>query len=83
CFHGFTYAFVHTGGQRRSVATVQETQESSAQGAYFFYVGMAMALMTLASGYLYDSLGVVSYYVLAVVAFAGLGLVISASSLPP
>jgi PPP family 3-phenylpropionic acid transporter len=83
CFHGFTYAFVHTGVQRRIVATVQETQESSAQGAYFFYVGMAMALMTLASGYLYAWLGVVSYYVMAVVAFSGLGLVISAYYLQP
>ncbi|MGO7163622.1 MFS transporter, partial [Rhizobium johnstonii] len=58
-------------------------QESSAQGAYFFYVGMAMALMTLASGYLYASLGVVSYYVMAVVAFSGLGLVIFAYYLQP
>ncbi|MBY5445043.1 MFS transporter [Rhizobium leguminosarum] len=83
CFHGFTYAFVHTGVQRRIMATVQETQESSAQGAYFFYVGMAMALMTLASGYLYAWLGVVSYYVMALIAFSGLCLVISAYYLQP
>ncbi|MBX4954519.1 MFS transporter [Rhizobium lentis] len=83
CFHGFTYAFVHTGVQRRIVATVQETRESSAQGAYFFYVGMAMALMTLASGYLYAWLGIASYYVMALVALAGLGIVISAYYLQP
>ena len=42
-----------------------------------------MALMTLASGYLYAWLGVVSYYVMALVAFTGLGLVISAYYLQP
>lgn len=83
CLHSFTYAFVHTGVQRRIVASVQETQESSAQGAYFFYNGMCMGLMTIAAGYIYAALGLASYYVMAFVALAGLGLIIVAYYLQP
>ncbi|EJL54739.1 MULTISPECIES: MFS transporter [unclassified Rhizobium] len=83
CMHSCTYAFVHTGVQRRIVASVQETQESSAQGAYFFYNGMFMGLMTIASGYVYALLGLASYYVMALVALTGLGLVIVAYYLQP
>jgi PPP family 3-phenylpropionic acid transporter len=83
CLHGFTYAFVHTGVQRRIVATVQETQESSAQGAYFFHVGMFSGLMTIASGYFYSWLGLASFYVMALVAAFGLLLVIVAYYLQP
>lgn len=83
CFHSFSYAFVHTGVQRRIVASVQETQESSAQGAYFFYNGMFMGLMTIAAGYIYAWLGLASYYVMALVALAGLGLIVYAFYLQP
>jgi PPP family 3-phenylpropionic acid transporter len=65
------------------VASVQETQESSAQGAYFFYNGMFMALMTIASGYIYAILGLASYYVMATAALLGLGLIIVAYYLQP
>ncbi len=83
CFHSCTYAFVHTGVQRRIVASVQATQESSAQGAYFFYNGMFLGLMTLASGYLYAWLGLASYYVMALVAAIGMALVFVAYYLQP
>ncbi|MDR7147351.1 MFS transporter [Rhizobium sp. BE258] len=83
CFHSCTYAFVHTGVQRRIVASVQATQESSAQGAYFFYNGMFLGLMTLASGYLYAWLGLASYYVMALVAAIGMALVFVGYYLQP
>jgi PPP family 3-phenylpropionic acid transporter len=69
--------------QRRIVASVQATQESSAQGAYFFYNGMFLGLMTLASGYLYAWLGLASYYVMALVAAIGMALVFVAYYLQP
>ncbi|MDL2405646.1 MFS transporter [Rhizobium calliandrae] len=81
CFHACTYACVHTGIQRRIVASVQETQEASAQGAYFFYNGMFLGLMTLASGYLYAWLGLSSYYIMAGVAAFGLAMVFFARNL--
>jgi PPP family 3-phenylpropionic acid transporter len=83
CLHAFSYAFVHTGVQRRILASVQATQESSAQGAYFFYNGMFMGLMTIASGYIYAALGMASYYIMALTAVLGLGLIIVAYYLQP
>jgi PPP family 3-phenylpropionic acid transporter len=83
CLHAFSYAFVHTGVQRRILASVQATQESSAQGAYFFYNGMFMGLMTIASGYIYAALGMASYYIMALTAVVGLGLIIVAYYLQP
>lgn len=83
CFHSCSYAFVHIGVQRRIVASVRETQESSAQGAYFFYNGMFMGLMTITAGYLYSWLGLASYYVMALAALSGLGLIILAYYLQP
>ena len=83
CFHSCTYACVHTGIQRRIVGSVQETQEASAQGAYYFYNGMFLGLMTLASGYLYAWLDLSSYYVMAAVAAFGLSMVIFARNLRP
>jgi PPP family 3-phenylpropionic acid transporter len=83
CFHSFTYACVHTGVQRRIVATVQETQEASAQGVYFFYNGMCLGIATIASGYIYAWLGTSGYYLMALVAAVGLGLIITAFYLQP
>lgn len=83
CFHACTFACVHTGIQRRIVASVQETQEASAQGTYFFYNGMFLGLMTLASGYLYAWLGLSSYYIMSGVAAFGLAMVVFARSLQP
>jgi len=83
CFHSFTYACVHTGVQRRIVATVQETQEASAQGVYFFYNGMCLGIATIASGYIYAWLGMSGYYLMALVAAAGLAMIIAAFYLQP
>jgi PPP family 3-phenylpropionic acid transporter len=82
CFHSCTYACVHTGIQRRIVASVQERQEASAQGAYFFYNGMCLGLMTFAAGYLYAWFGLGSYYVMSAVALFGLAMVVVARALP-
>ena len=81
--HSCSFAFVHTGVQRRIIATVQETQEASAQGAYYFYNGMCLGIMTICSGYLYAWLGLSSYYVMAGVAALGLALVTIAFHLHP
>ncbi|MGA1803516.1 MFS transporter [Rhizobium sp. HT1-10] len=83
CFHAFTYACVHLGVQRRIVATVQETQEASAQGVYFFYNGMCLGLATIASGYIYAWLGVAGFYTMALLAAVGLGMIITAFYLQP
>lgn len=83
CLHAFTYAFCHIGIQRRIVETVKEDQEASAQGNYFFYNGVFMAVVTFASGYLYRQMGLTSFYVMSLVALIGLGCVMSAWYLQP
>ncbi|WFR97004.1 MFS transporter [Rhizobium tumorigenes] len=83
CFHAFTYACVHIGVQRRIVATVQETQEASAQGVYFFYNGMCLGIATIASGYVYGWLGTSGFYLMALIAAAGLAMIVVASRLQP
>ena len=83
CLHAFTYAFCHIGIQRRIVETVQEDQEASAQGAYFFYNGLFLALATFASGYIYTRIGLSGFYVMSLIAAAGLACVIIAWYLQP
>jgi PPP family 3-phenylpropionic acid transporter len=83
CLHSCTYACVHTGIQRRILASVQETQEASAQGLYFFYNGMCLGIMTFIAGYLYAWFGLGSYYVMSGVAVFGLAMVIVAYYLQP
>jgi MFS transporter, PPP family, 3-phenylpropionic acid transporter len=62
---------------------VQETQEASAQGTYFFYNGMCLGIMTIASGYIYAWLGLSGYYVMSLVAAIGLGMIMAAFYLRP
>lgn len=83
CLHAFSYAFCHIGIQRRIVETVKEDQEASAQGNYFFYNGVFMAVVTFASGYLYRQMGLTSFYVMSMVALIGLGCVMLAWYLQP
>ncbi len=74
---------MHTGVQRRIVATRAGDAGILGAGAYFFYNGMFMGLMTLASGYIYAGLGVASFYVMALVAAIGMALVFVAYYLQP
>lgn len=71
CFHAFTYAIMHTGMQNRLVDQVPEELEASAQGLYFFYTGIFIAIFTFVSGYLYAWYGVKGFYGMSVVAFVG------------
>ena len=56
------------GIQRLIVRAVREDQEASAQGAYFFYNGLFMALATFVSGFIYTRLGLSGYYSMSVIA---------------
>ena len=83
CLHAFTFAFCHIGIQRRIVDAVHEEQEASAQGTYYFYNGIFMAVATFASGYIYAAFGLHGYYVMSAIAAVGLGCVIVAWYLQP
>ncbi|MCF3641942.1 MFS transporter [Rhizobium sp. TRM95111] len=83
CLHAFTFASVHIGVQNRIIQRVPEEQEASAQGLYFFYNNIFMALATFASGYAYAWYGVSGFYVMSVVAGCGLVLVLAARAAQP
>ena len=81
--HAFTFTFLHIGVQHKLVEAVQEEQESSMQGTYFFYSGAFLALATFLSGVLYRSHGSASYPAMAAAALLGLLLLALAARLQP
>jgi len=81
--HAFTFTFLHIGVQHKLVEMVQEDQESSMQGAYFFYNGAFLALATFASGILYKQYGADSFPIMALAAVAGLLTIAVAARLQP
>jgi MFS transporter, PPP family, 3-phenylpropionic acid transporter len=77
CLHAFTYAIIHMSVQSRLVERVAEEQEAAAQGLYFFYTGIFTAFATFLSGYAYSWYGVEGFYLMSLVAAAGLVSVIA------
>lgn len=77
CLHAFTYALIHMSAQSRLVERVAEEQEAAAQGLYFFYTGIFTALATFLSGYAYNWYGVEGFYLMSLVAAAGLVSVVA------
>nr|CAD6414173.1 MFS transporter [Rhizobium sp. Q54] len=81
--HAFTFTFLHIGVQHKLVEAVQEEQETSMQGTYFFYNGAFLALATFLSGALYRAYGAASYPAMALTALVGLLLLVLAARLQP
>lgn len=81
--HAFSFAFVHLGLQQRLVESVQEHQESTAQGAYVFYNGVFLAMATILSGFLYRQFGVTSYLAMSLLALIGLATIAFAARIQP
>jgi MFS transporter, PPP family, 3-phenylpropionic acid transporter len=83
CFHAFSFASIHIGVQNTIVRRVSEGQETSAQGLYFFFSGLSLAISTLISGYLYSWFGLHAYYAMSVVSVIGLLCALAAWYLQP
>jgi len=83
CLHAFTFAGLHIAVQARIVERVAEEQEGAAQGLYFFYTGIFMAAVTFASGYIYAWYGVDGFYLMSLVAAAGLACVVAGRLVAP
>ena len=77
CTHAFTFAILHASVQSRLVERVAEEQEAAAQGLYFFYTGIFMALATFVSGYAYNWYGVHGFYLMSAIAAVGLAFVVA------
>lgn len=83
CLHAFTFAIIHISVQSRIVERVAEEQEGAAQGLYFFYNGTFMAAATFVSGYFYSWYGIDGFYLMALVAAAGLVCVVAGRLVAP
>lgn len=83
CLHAFTYAIIHISVQSRLVERVAEEQEAAAQGLYFFYTGIFTAFATFMSGYAFNWYGVQGFYLMSLVAAAGLVCVIAGRLVAP
>jgi len=73
--HAVSTGLILLGVQKLIAETIGEERTGAAQGIAFFANGLCMAVVTLASGALYDSLGAHGFYVMAAVAAAGLALI--------
>ncbi|PBC19428.1 MFS transporter [Mesorhizobium sp. WSM4310] len=81
--HSVSVAMVLIGLQRMIAETVSEERTGAAQGIAYFFNGFFMAAVTLASGPLYDRLGVDGFLVMIPIAIAGLVLIgLAARSAP-
>ena len=69
--------------QKLIAEAIPEERTGAAQGVAFFANSVSMAVVTLASGPLYERLGVDGFYVMVVIALVGLGLVLAADRSAP
>lgn len=74
--HAASTGFVLLGVQKMIAETIPEHRTGAAQGLAFFGNGFAMAAVTLASGPLYERLGGDGFFVMAVIAAAGVCLLL-------
>jgi PPP family 3-phenylpropionic acid transporter len=84
--HSMSTGLILLGVPKMVAETIGEEKMGAAQGLVFFGNGLAMGLVTLASGSLYASLGAAGFYVMAGTACVGLvliGLSFSPRARPP
>lgn len=73
--HSLSTGLILVGVPKMIAELVGEERMGAAQGLVFFGNGLAMGVVTLASGPLYAGLGAGGFYVMAATALAGLGLI--------
>jgi PPP family 3-phenylpropionic acid transporter len=76
--HALSTGLLLIGLQKMIGETVPEERTGAAQGIAYFANGFSMAVVTLACGPLYERLGGDGFYVMAVIAVVGLGLIVAA-----
>ena len=81
--HSVSVAMVLIGLQKMIGETVSEERMGAAQGIAYFFNGFFMAVVTLASGPLYDRLGVDGFWAMIPIAIVGMALIgLAARSAP-
>jgi PPP family 3-phenylpropionic acid transporter len=74
--HAVSTGFLLLGVPKMVAETVGEEQMGAAQGAVFFANGLAMGLVTMVSGAIYQSYGAWGFYIMAAIAVAGTALLL-------
>ena len=69
--HAFTFATAHLGLQRLITQRVPGHQEATAQGLYFFYSNIFLAVSTFFCGFVFNRFGGVSFLFMCVLSIAG------------
>ncbi|HEY6633631.1 MAG TPA: MFS transporter [Rhizobiaceae bacterium] len=80
--HALSTGLLLIGLQQMIGETVPEERTGAAQGIAYFANGFSTGVVTLASGPLYESLGGEGFYVMAVIAAIGLGIIVAAALSP-
>jgi PPP family 3-phenylpropionic acid transporter len=80
--HAFSFSLAFLGGQKMFSETVPEERMGAAQGVAFFLIMGTLALLTLASGPLYEAFGVDGFYAMALVSGIGAILALRALAYP-
>ena len=80
--HALSTGLLLIGLQKMIGETVPEERTGAAQGVAYFANGFATGVVTLPSGPLYNRLGGDGFYVMAVIALIGFGLIVAAALSP-
>ena len=81
--HAFTFGIIHVGIQRFLMERVGDERGASAQGFYQFFISIFTVATSWASGFIYQAHGVQGFYIMALIAAAGVASVVAAMLLQP
>jgi PPP family 3-phenylpropionic acid transporter len=81
--HAFTFAIIHVGIQRFLMERIGEERGASAQGFYQFFISVFTVATSWASGFIYQAFGVQGFYIMALIAAAGVAFVLAAMLVQP
>jgi PPP family 3-phenylpropionic acid transporter len=81
--HAFTFGIIHVGIQRFLMERIGEERGASAQGFYQFFISIFTVATSWASGFIFQAHGVQGFYVMALIAAAGVGCVVAAMLVQP
>lgn len=81
--HAFTFGIIHVGIQRLLMERIGDERGASAQGFYQFFISIFTVATSWASGFIFQAYGVQGFYIMALVAAAGVACVIAAMLIQP
>jgi PPP family 3-phenylpropionic acid transporter len=81
--HAFTFGIIHVGIQRFLMERIGDERGASAQGFYQFFISIFTVATSWASGFIFQAYGVQGFYIMALIAAAGVGCVVAAMFVQP